>query len=535
MNIAFDLLSAGNGAAPALYAGPMKVTYGDLRRRVDAVARALCARGRRQDRVALLSENSVFFVVSYLAVIRASMVVVPLQADLSPESAAAITRDAGAAMILVSKRYERQVRGWASQENVDVLSELDLDALHDVDNEPLPDVDPGDDLAALMFTSGSTGRPKGVMVSHRNIACNTRDIVAYLQLSSEDRVLVVLPFFYCFGLSLLHTHLAVGASLVITNQSVYPERLLQELQANNCTGLAGVPSTYQILLRKTRFKSSRFPSLRWLQQAGGRLPTPCIQEAIDAFPHVRFYVMYGQTEGTARLSYLPPERLHDKLGSIGRGLPSTSLEVLTPRGTPVPAGSGDVGEIVATGENITRGYWNDPEETARYFRDGRLHTGDLGYIDADGFIYIVEREREMIKAGGNRVSAKEVEDTIASLPHVIEVAVVGASHDLLGEAIVAFVTMTAESGKAVPDVMDHCRGLLPASKTPEAVVHVQRLPHGSSGKVMKAALRRFADHVLQGSTAETTASDADAMSLAVVRIERRTPVLAGHAAAAPRT
>ena len=116
MNIAFDLLSAGYAAAPALYAGPMMVTYGDLRLRVDAAARALCARGRRQDRVALLSENSVFFVVSYLAVIRASMVVVPLQADLSPESAAAITRDAGAAMILVSKRYERQVRGWASQE-----------------------------------------------------------------------------------------------------------------------------------------------------------------------------------------------------------------------------------------------------------------------------------------------------------------------------------------------------------------------------------------------------------------------------------
>ena len=129
----------------------------------------------------------------------------------------------------------------------------------------------------------------------------------------------------------------------------------------------------------------------------------------------------------------------------------------------------------------------------------------------------------MIKAGGNRVSAKEVEDTIASLPHVIEVAVVGASHDLLGEAIVAFVTMTAESGKAVPDVMDHCRGLLPASKTPEAVVHVQRLPHGSSGKVMRAALRRFADHVLQGSTAESTASDADGMSLAVVRISGEHP------------
>jgi long-chain acyl-CoA synthetase len=536
MNLASDLLSRGDPAAPAICAGSVEFTYGELLKDVERTARVLLARGgRQQDRVALWAENGVFFVIGYLAIIRAGMCAVPLQTDCLPQTAMRIAKEAGIRTILVSTRHQKEVSRWASDANVGMLSEAELAGSAEILNEPLPDIDLDEDLAALMFTSGSTGEPKGVMVTHRNIACNTRDIVNYLRLSSNDRALVVLPFFYCFGLSVLHTHLFAGGSVVINNQFMYPEKVLQELETRACTGLAGVPSTYQILLRQSRFKRSSLPSLRWLQQAGGRLPNPCVQEIAEAFPHVKFYVMYGQTEGTARLSYLPPDRLQDKLGSIGTGLASTELEVLAADGRPVQPGSDEVGEIVASGDNITRGYWNDPTETAKYFRGGKLHTGDLARVDAEGFIYIVEREREMIKAGGNRVSAQEVEDTIASLPHIVEVAVVGASHDLLGEAIVAFVTMTVESGKAVPDVMDHCRRLLPASKTPEAVVHVQRLPHGSSGKVMKAVLRRFADHVLHDSTAESSASDVVGMSLGVVRIERRTPVMAAHAALVPRT
>ena len=357
------------------------------------------------------------------------------------------------------------------------------------------------------------------MVTHRNIACNTRDIVSYLQLSSNDRALVVLPFYYCFGLSVLHTHLFAGGSVVINNQFMYPEKVLQELETRACTGLAGVPSTYQILLRQSRFKRSSFPSLRWLQQAGGRLPSPCVQEIAEAFPHVKFYVMYGQTEGTARLSYLPPDRLHDKLGSIGTGLASTRLEVLSTDGRPVKPGSNEVGEIVASGENITRGYWNDPNETAKYFRGGKLHTGDLARVDADGFIYIVEREREMIKCGGNRVSAREVEDALAQLQEVVEVAVVGAPHEILGEAMVAFVTLSDGAEKQVGTILDHCRNLLPASKIPEAVVHLRALPHGSSGKVLKRALTSLAVDVLGVGPGQALSPLAP--QLQVLRLERR--------------
>lgn len=521
MNVALDLLSHHDSHAPALYVGRVVVTYGELQARVDNVARLLMARGGyRRDRVALLAENGIFFVVTYLAVIRAGMVVVPLPTDLSAEAIRNITRDAGAGTILVSGRYRSRVSGWDEAPGTAVLTESDLVEFHGGD-EPIPDLTSEEDLAALMFTSGSTGRPKGVMVTHRNITCNTQDIVRCLQLSSSDRVMLVLPLFYCFGLSVLHTHLAVGGSVVINNQFMYPEVVLQEIQQRECTGIAGVPSTYQILLRKSRFTNSLLPSLRWMQQAGGRLPNPCIQEINEAFPQVRFYVMYGQTEATARLSYLPADRLRDKLGSVGSGLPSTRLEVLTADGKPVKPGSGEVGEIVASGSNITCGYWNDPVETAKYFRDGKLHTGDLGCVDADGFVYVLEREREVIKCGGARVSAKEVEDAIASHQSVVEVAVVGATHPILGEAIVAFTTLSAQPIAGSVALMDHCKRLLPASKVPEVIVHMQRLPHGSSGKILKPSLRELATVVSATELQDRQNADPQFASAGVLKVESR--------------
>ena len=493
MNLVAELLSAGLSDAPAMLDGRAQVTYGKLRKRVDQAGGVLISEGcRKQDRIGICSENSLFFVVSYLGAIRAGMVAVPFPTDSGPETLANISQEAGIRTVLASRKHAPRVRRSLSQGEIRIIGESELLQSVPAAIEQFPEIDPARDLAALMFTSGSTGRPKGVMVTHGNIATNTRDIVGYMGLTAADRAMVVLPFHYCFGLSVLHALMAVGGSVVIHNEFMYPERTLQELRARACTGLAGVPSTYQILLRKSRFKELEFPDLRWLQQAGGKLPNSCIREILEAFPDVRFYVMYGQTEGTARLSYLPPERLADKLGSIGKGLPSTRLEVLRPDGAPVAPGSSEIGEIVACGDNITPGYWNDPEETAKYFRDGKLHTGDLARVDADGFIYIVEREREMIKSGGNRVSAKEIEDVIAELPGVVEAAVVGVPHPILGEAIRAFVSITAGEQPGANDILQHCRRRLPAFKVPESVVFLPSLPHNAIGKVMKLKLKEMA-------------------------------------------
>jgi acyl-CoA synthetase (AMP-forming)/AMP-acid ligase II len=493
MNATEIILSTGDDAGIAVFYKDVAVTYGELRTKVARLASGLLARGHvKGDRIGLWSENSPFFVTAYLAVIRAGLVAVPLQTDLSQETFERIVREAGVKEIFVSKRFFNRLRPWAEKARVPLLAEPDLEDMPCDARVQMPEIDPGRDLAALMFTSGSTGAPKGVMVSHRNIECNTRDIVSYMGLNADDRVMVVLPFHYCFGISLLHTHLMAGGTVVLNNEfKLYPEEVLQEMRLRACTGLAGVPSTYQILLRKSRFRELAFPALRWFQQAGGKLPNPYIAEILNSFPQVRFFLMYGQTEATARLSYLPPEQLRDKLGSIGKGLPSTRLDVLKRDGTPVCPGSNEAGEIVAAGDNITLGYWNDPAETSRYFRNGRLYTGDIARVDPDGFIFIVERERDLIKSGGNRVSAKEVEEVIAELPEVVEVAVLGAPHELLGEAIEAFVVVAPDAGITPDDVEVHCRKRLPLFKTPEKVLFLDSLPHNGSGKVLKPKLREL--------------------------------------------
>ena len=495
MNVADRILRNGKSTAPAVLSQSGTVTYGELRRQVSHISQFLLDRGRAKgERVGLLAENGAFFVAAYLGIIRAGLVAVPLQTELTPQALAQIASDSGMRELLVSQRLVAKARALTTAAHIPFLIEVDLSNSSAPESGLIAEIDQAVDLAALMFTSGSTGSPKGVMITHRNIECNSLDILSYLGLSSEDRAMVVLPFHYCFGLSLLHTHLFAGASVVLNNSfRLFPEQMLQELQETKCTGFAGVPSTYQILLRKTRFLEMAFPKLKWFQQAGGKLPNPCIQQLLSAFPSVRFFLMYGQTEATARLSYLPPERVRDKLGSIGKGLPSTRLQVLKDDGTPVTPGSSETGEIVATGDNIARGYWNDPVETACFFRNGRLYTGDLARVDKDGFIFFVERERDIIKPGGNRVSAREVEDIIAEIPDVVEVAVVGAPHELMGEVIKAFVVLRPNAEITTEGIAAHCRKVLPAFKIPHAITCLSSMPHNAAGKILKSKLRELAN------------------------------------------
>ncbi|HTL55647.1 MAG TPA: AMP-binding protein [Candidatus Limnocylindrales bacterium] len=494
MNVVEQILSRGEAAAPAVLTQNSICTYGELRQRVNYIAAWLLKRGHSKGaRIGIFAENSAFFVAVYLGIIRAGLVAVPLPTELGAESLAKMALVSGMSEVLASTRLAKRARDWAGLAGIPALSETELGTPAPDGAKSLPEIEPRQDLASLMFTSGSTGSPKAVMITHRNIECNAQDIIGYMGLSAADRVMVVLPFFYCFGLSLLHTHLMTGAALVLNNAfKLFPEQVLEEMRGQNCTGLAGVPSTYQILLRKTRFPTLTFPGLRWFQQAGGKLPDACIRELRSSFPHVRFFLMYGQTEGTSRLSYLPPERLQEKFGSIGKGLSSTRLEVLKGDGAPVVPGSGEIGEIVASGENIGQGYWNDPVETAVFFKNGKLHTGDLARVDDDGFIFFVERTRDMIKVGGNRVSSREVEGVIAEIQDVVEVAVIGVAHDLLGEAIKAFVVPRRNSGLRPDAILTHCRNRLPAFKVPHEINFLEAMPYNSAGKILKPKLREMA-------------------------------------------
>ena len=329
----------------------------------------------------------------------------------------------------------------ASARSLDSLREASAKRLLD----PLPEV-MADDLAALMFTSGSTGRPRGVMVSHRNIIANTDSIIEYLKLTANDRIMAVLPFHYCFGASLLHTHLRMGGSLVIDSDSCIRKKYCCECRKQRAPASQACPAISRSCCENRHSKMS-FPHLRYVQQAGGQLAPAFVTELRRALPATQVFVMYGQTEATARLSYLPPELLDTKLGSVGKGIPGVALSVVDEFGQRVLPGQ--TGEIVAEGGNVTLGYWQDEEETARHFRNGKLYTGDLATVDEDGFIHIVDRAKDFLKCGGKRVSCRSLENILLEHAALLEAAVVGVPDEVLGEAVVAYI-VPRDPGRSHP-------------------------------------------------------------------------------------
>ncbi len=443
----------------------------------------VAAGGKKGERVLLLAENGLFWVAAYLGILRAGMVCVPLPTKIAAEDLEFILSTTDPRFIFAEPRAAKLIP--ESSKSVALVTEIPAPAPSRRDSMPSVTED---DLAALMFTSGSTGRPRGVMISHRNIIANTDSIIQYLSLSSRDRMLAVLPFHYCFGTSLLHTHLRVGGSLVLDSRFMYPEVVLQRMQETACTGFAGVPSHYQILLRKSNLARKQFPHLRYVQQAGGQLAPAFIQELRRALPGKQIFVMYGQTEATARLSFLPPDHLNQKLGSVGKGMPGVRLSVVHENGRPVAAQ--ETGEIVAEGDNIARGYWKAPEETARCFRDGKLYTGDLATVDEDGFIYIVDRAKDFLKCGGKRVSCRHLENVLLEYDELIEAAVVGVPDEVLGEAALAYVVPRNPKAQPTPEQLNvHCRRRLPLPFVPKQFILLSSLPKNSSGKVLKPLLK----------------------------------------------
>jgi acyl-CoA synthetase (AMP-forming)/AMP-acid ligase II len=450
-----------------------------------------CVKGAR---IPLIGDNSLFWVASYLGTLRAGLVSVPLSPAMSSADLRQIVKTTDARVALVESRAA--ARHAEALAGIHVITEGTrrsgtLEVLGDSSAETVTVPPIGDgDLAALMFTSGSTGTPRGVMVSHGNIIANTTSIIESLHLTSRDRIMTVLPFHYCFGTSLLHTHLRVGGSLVVDSRFMYVETILDRLASTACTGFAGVPSHFQILVRSSGFRQDRLPTLRHVQQAGGHLPPAQIDALRAALPRSQIYVMYGQTEATARLSCLPPDQLDVKRGSIGKGIPGVRLRVVNEADQEIRPG--EVGEITAEGANIALGYWAQPEESATTFRNGRLYTGDLATVDEDGFIYIAGRSKEFLKIRGERVSCHAIESRLLELEELAEAAVVGVPDDVLGEAVRAFVVArSGEPADLATRVRAFCKQRMPPHLVPREIVVLPSLPKNTAGKVIKARLREI--------------------------------------------
>jgi acyl-coenzyme A synthetase/AMP-(fatty) acid ligase len=259
------------------------------------------------------------------------------------------------------------------------------------------------------------------------------------------------------------------------------------MAAEGCTGFAGVPLTFEIIRRQVDVGTIRFERLRYLTQAGGAMAPDTIAWARRAFQPARLFVMYGQTEATARLAYLPPERGEDKAGSFGIAIPGVELRVVDDEGRELPRG--EAGHLVARGDNVTLGYLGEPEETAAILRDGWLWTGDLAARDADGFFFHQGRSKEILKIGGHRVSPAEIEHVIGGHPDVAEAAVIGEPHDLMGEVPCAFVVPRPGREPAEAELRLHCRERLAPYKVPVRFTLVEALPRNPSGKLLRAELK----------------------------------------------
>lgn len=484
-------------------------TYAELHERARRFGHLFRSCGmRRGERVALALENGVDLVAAYLGVQLAGGAAVPLPAGPRSDRLELAIADCAPRALVIDPATAHGARPGVLQRvpHVFIAPRSGCQVAAPLLGRPLPpalvasptsplgeDVT-GDDLAAVVYTSGSTGQPRGVMLSHRNFLANARSIVQYLGLTARDRMLCVLPLYYVYGLSLLHTHLMAGGSLVLENRAAFPTLILDGMERHQVTGFAGVPSTFALLLHRSSFDGRSLPHLRYVTQAGGAMPPTQIAEWLARGPQAPFYVMYGTTEAAARLTYLAPADLRRKMGSIGRPIPNVEITVMTDQDR--VAGPGQVGELVARGENIGQGYWNDSEETARRFTPLGFRTGDMGYADAEGYLFLVGRRHDMIKAGAHRIAPAEIEDVLHGHPSVLEAAVVGAPHPFLGEAPIAFVVLGAPMLNPDRVLRGFCSARLPAHKVPLRVVPRSELPRlEGSGKLNRAALRAVASRL----------------------------------------
>jgi len=444
----------------------------------------------KKDAILLVSDNSNFFIENYFGIIKSGVICVPINPALSNNEIKYIIDSLDIKLIFTQNKFLEKINGLIC-DDVEIYTEYSECNFTEVnENNYSENIRIEEDVAVILFTSGSTGSPKGVMLTHYNLIYNTNSIIEYLKLTVQDRVEMVLPFYYCYGTSILHTHFRVGGSIVINNRFMFPQTVIEDINKYNCTGFSGVPSNYQILLRMTDIKQTRFPSLRYITQAGGKLAEIFINELIDTLKGVDIFIMYGQTEATSRLSYLPPYLIIKKMNSIGKGISGTELVVLNSEGNPVKPG--EIGEIAARGGNVMKGYFNDWVETEKVIKKGYLYTGDLAKVDDEGYIYIVSREKNIIKSGGNRISPKEIEDIILQIPEVVECAVIGVYDDILGEAVKAFVVLLEnKSSVDFKYILDFCKKQLPSFKTPRYIEFLKTLPKNSSGKVLTKELKEL--------------------------------------------
>jgi len=492
---------ARNGArtypdAEAVVFDSTRLTYREFDNRINRLANALAQLGTSKgDRVAILAENTHKYLEVYLGAAKAGLVTTPLNFRLSQDELAHILNDSEASLVLVGEGCEatalallnkaKTVRTWIGlDDKFGGCSYEDLLA-RSSDTDPLVPVGEND-LAILMYTGGTTGTPKGVMLSHRNILAAMNCLCEQNQFTALDSTCMVLPLFHVSFWPAICC-LMVGGKVVLVRRPDIPH-VLGLIQQERCTHMNAVPTIYGWLIMFPDLDRFDLSSIRLMSYAGSPMPEAVLRKCIAKFGS-RLAQGYGLTEAAPAVSELMPED-HVLAGprakllkSAGRSLPGVEVRVVDDSGAFLKPGQ--TGEVVVRGANVLMGYWKNPQLTAEKLRDGWLHTGDIGFIDEEGYLYLVDRKADMIITGGENVYPGETENALYSHPAVQECAVTSAPDDNWGERVQAVVVLKPGATTTEKDLIEFCKSKLAGYKCPKRVEFWDQLPKTAVGKIQR--------------------------------------------------
>lgn len=472
-----------NPEGEAIVSGKTRLRWGELVGLAETKARRLAGRGiRRGDRVVMLMAYDAEFVLTLFALFRLGAIAVPVSIRSSQAEVAFIAGNTGAKLVL----HDPSTASLAPPASADCLI-ADHDTLSDEAGLPDPkEVADEEDVAVILHTSGTTGKPKGAMLTHLALIHAAIYYKAAFGLTSEDRVVSAVPLSHVTGIAAL-TMAAIhaGATLVIMS-GFKAAAFLDTAEAEGMTATVMVPAMYNLCLMQPDFRQRDLGRWRVAAYGGAPMPEPTIRALAEAIPGLRFANCYGSTEVVVAQLMTPPEQALAKLHCVGCALPGTRALIVNDEGKEVA--TGEVGEIWLGGPNVTPGYWNDPAATAAAFVDGYWRSGDIGVMDSEGFVQVLDRAKDMINRGGLKIYSAELENVVTAHPAVVEAAAVARACPVLGERV--HLVVTAREPVPEADLAQWCKATLSDYKVPDSFDISQRpLPRNSNGKVDKRALR----------------------------------------------
>jgi fatty-acyl-CoA synthase len=484
------LRSVRGGDRPALVCGSERLTYSDLDGRAGRVAGALSAMNIREgDRVAVVLRNRNEFIEMMFGTTRLGAIFVPLNFRLSAAELEYALRDSGARMLVGQEVVAREAILAAQEAGVPYLSVDGPDAgyrswrdgalaLDPVSVDPL-------EPAMIIYTSGTTGPPKGAVITHENVLFNVLNYVGDWDLRADDTTVVVNPIFHVV-LHILTVPLLYKGGTVVLMEEYDPSDALRIVRDEGVTIMFAIPTAWRMLVEAPEFPSADLSRVRFIGSGGAACPVNLMQLFLER--GIPYRQGYGLTETTSSATVMDAVDQERKAGSIGRPFFNVQARIVAEDGS--LCAPRQQGELQLRGRNIARGYWNKPDETAESFlADGWFRTGDIAYADDEGFLFLVDRKKDIIISGGENIASIEVEQTIATHPDVVDAAVIGIPDERWGETPRAIVSLRQGRNLQERELIDYCRERIAHYKCPTSVIFVAELPKTTNGKIAKAQLR----------------------------------------------